>query len=231
MQTTIIVPCHNEARRLQAAEFQKFVAEHRHVRFLFVNDGSSDETPALLERIAKTDALRFTILHLAKNSGKAEAVRQGVLHASAAQTEYIGYWDADLATPLDEIPGFVDVLENRPEISLVLGSRVPLLGHEIRRRPLRKMLGRLFSRVTSMVLGLRVHDTQCGAKLFRNTPTLLAAFLQPFGSRWIFDVELLARLIRINRQALVSISWPTLTTHNSPSTERSSYSRGSDRHL
>ncbi len=208
LTTTIVVPCHNEARRLPAAEFQRFIGRHSQVRFLFVNDGSSDETLPLLEKLAATNSAHFAVLNLAQNSGKAEAIRQGVMHTLSQQLNYIGYWDADLATPLDEIPGFIDVLDRRPEISLVIGSRLPLLGHDIRRRPLRLLLGRLFSRVTSVVLGLRVHDTQCGAKLFRATPEMLAVFSQPFGSRWIFDVELLARLRSLNNSAP--------STHNSP---------------
>jgi dolichyl-phosphate beta-glucosyltransferase len=197
MQTTIVVPCHNEARRLQAAEFQAFVAEHRGVRFLYVNDGSSDDTLALLEKLVDSNPTHFAALNLPKNGGKAEAIRQGVQHSVLNRTDFIGFWDADLATPLDEIPGFVDVLNRRPEIAIVIGSRVPLLGHDIQRRPIRRLLGELFSRVTSLVLGVHVRDTQCGAKLFRATPEILAAFSQPFSSRWIFDVELLARMISL----------------------------------
>ena len=227
MPTTIVIPCHNEARRLRADEFHQFVAQHADVRFLFVNDGSSDETQSLLEKIVRSNPTRFAVLSLAKNSGKAEAIRQGVLQAvgclesagclgsrlpspqlSASalgapfgrpqppceQPDNIGYWDADLATPLEAIPDFINVLNRREEISLVMGARIPLLGHGIHRRPIRRLLGRLFSRVTSFVLGLRVQDTQCGAKLFRATPEILGTFTRPFNSRWIFDVELLARL-------------------------------------
>ena len=50
----------------------------------------------------------------------------------------------------------------------------------------------MFARVTALVVGIRTQDTQCGAKMFRATPEMLALFSQPFQSRWIFDVELLA---------------------------------------
>jgi hypothetical protein len=87
---------------------------------------------------------------------------------------------------------------------MILGIRLPLLGHAIQRRLVRKWLGKIFSRVTALALGLRCHDTQCGAKLFRATPEVLAMFSQPFGSRWIFDVELLARLISSRRTTALS---------------------------
>ena len=67
-------------------------------------------------------------------------------------------------------------------------------GARVRRNPTRHYLGRLFATTASMVLEMNIYDTQCGAKLFRDTPALRAAMSQPFRSRWVFDVELLGRL-------------------------------------
>ena len=108
----------------------------------------------------------------------------------------MGFWDADLATPLDELPRFAAVLDERPEIELVLGSRVRLLGRRIERRAVRHYLGRVFATGASMTLGLAVYDTQCGAKLFRSTPRLRALLAEPFLTSWVFDVEILARFVR-----------------------------------
>jgi hypothetical protein len=111
----------------------------------------------------------------------------------------VGYWDADLATPLRSIASFAALLRDRPELMLVMGSRVALLGRQIRRRTARHLLGRAFATAASLVLGLSVYDTQCGAKLFRVTPETVALFNQPFRTRWIFDVEILARMVAATR--------------------------------
>jgi dolichyl-phosphate beta-glucosyltransferase len=196
----IVVPCYNEAQRLNVARFHGFASGRPGVRFLMVNDGSRDETLMRLQQLEAEDAKHFSVLDLPRNGGKAEAIRQGVLYAAEERPDFIGYWDADLATPLDAIPTFVDVLRRRHDVSLVIGTRLPLLGHDIRRRPIRRLLGRVFASVASLTLGTKIRDTQCGAKLFRATPEMLAAFAEPFDSRWIFDVELLARLIAIQIQ-------------------------------
>jgi hypothetical protein len=109
----------------------------------------------------------------------------------------VGFWDADLATPLSAIGDLQSVLLADPEVDVVLGSRVKLLGRNIDRRAGRHYLGRAFATCAALVLGLEVYDTQCGAKLFRVTPDLENVLAQPFCSRWIFDVELLARFLKL----------------------------------
>jgi glycosyltransferase involved in cell wall biosynthesis len=139
-------------------------------------------------------------VHLSRNSGKAEAVRRGMLAAMDQSPDYVGFWDADLATPLDEIPHFCRVLDEHPTLGMVIGSRLRLLGHRIDRRPLRHWLGRLFANVAGIMLGVGIYDTQCGAKLFRANETCAALFADPFRARWIFDVEMFARLVAASRQ-------------------------------
>ncbi len=191
----IVVPCYNEANRIDTRRFQEFAASCQSVRFLFVNDGSTDGTLGVLERLHAVAPDRFRFVHLSRNGGKAEAVRRGMLTALGERPQYVGYWDADLATPLDEIPRFCRVLDGCPDVELVIATRMPLLGHQIERRPLRRWLGRLFASVASMALGAGIYDTQCGAKLFRANDACAELFDQPFRTRWIFDVEIFARMI------------------------------------
>ncbi|MDP9362472.1 MAG: glycosyltransferase [Acidobacteriota bacterium] len=191
----LIVPCYNEERRLDVEAFRQVFVPGHDVDFLFVNDGSRDGTLRLLESLRDSDPQRFAILNLERNSGKAEAVRRGFVATLDGPADYIGFWDADLATPLAELPGFLDILTNRPAIQIVMGARVRLLGREISRRPGRHYFGRVGATLISSSLGLAVYDTQCGAKVFRNSDMLRHVFARPFLSRWIFDVEIIARYI------------------------------------
>lgn len=199
---TVIIPCYNEAARLRVDEFQRFLGDPgvEHIRLLFVNDGSTDQTLALLQEIAGRFPERVRVLDQQPNQGKAEAVRNGMLHAiDAGEAAVTGFWDADLATPLAQIPDLLQVLVNTPGLNMVFGARVRLLGRRIDRQPLRHYLGRCFATTVSMLLRLPIYDTQCGAKLFRVTPELRTVLEQPFRSRWIFDVEILARFLALEK--------------------------------
>ena len=198
-ETRIVVPCYNEARRLPGDAFRAFCARAQGVDFLFVNDGSTDATLERLRELERELPGRVAVLDLQPNGGKAEAVRRGMLAASKSGAELMGYWDADLATPLDEIPRFVSLIQSRSHVELVMGARVQLLGRRVRRSPVRHYLGRVFATVVSQVLHLPVYDTQCGAKLLRNRAELTALFAEPFCVNWTFDVELLARFLAAGR--------------------------------
>jgi len=195
----IVVPCFDEAARLQPEAFEDFAERHPSCRFVFVDDGSSDDTRVQLEALVARRPEQLSCIGLEVRCGKAEAVRAGVLAALAAHPAAVGYWDADLSTPLDAIPDFLECLAARPEVSIVMGSRVKLLGRDISRQSWRHYLGRSFATAVSLGLRLPVYDTQCGAKLLRVSPETRALFEEPWHSRWIFDVELLARFVGMRR--------------------------------
>lgn len=196
MPRELVVPCFNEARRLRLEAFRTFVDAQSGWKLLMVDDGSRDDTWAQLESLRASRPDRVRTLRLHRNQGKAEAVRSGVVAAIDRGARIVGYWDADLATPLAAVEQFELVLEKDSELDFVLGARVQLLGRDIRRDSRRHYGGRVFASLASMVLRLPVYDTQCGAKLFRVRPWTRDVFSKPFRSQWVFDVELLQRWCR-----------------------------------
>ncbi|SDK91323.1 Glycosyl transferase family 2 [Salinimicrobium catena] len=190
-ETCVVVPCYNEGDRLCVPSFLDFLRNSPHSVY-FVNDGSKDNTLDLLGSVKKAYPDKVEVVNLTKNFGKAEAVRQGFLSAIESEKfHYIAYLDADLATPLEEIDFLLSHIESGIEV--VIGSRVKRLGTEIIRYPLRHYLGRVFATMASVTLDLKVYDSQCGAKIFQKEIAEIL-FLNPFQSKWLFDLELLYRL-------------------------------------
>ncbi len=196
----LVVPCYNEEERLDRAELLRLARARLDLSLLFVDDGSTDGTATVLERLRREGDGRIAVHRLERNLGKAEAVRAGLRLALQDGADVVGYADADLSTPVDELLRLVEILDARP-VQVVLASRVRLLGRDIRREASRHYLGRIFATLASLTVRLPVYDTQCGAKLFRAGAALAGALEAPFRSRWIFDVELIARLVEGGRNA------------------------------
>jgi dolichyl-phosphate beta-glucosyltransferase len=196
-ELALVVPCYNEAARLDPSAFLRFVTTHPGVQLVMVDDGSVDATGAILERMRAAAPAAVTTVRHSPRRGKAEAVRAGVLEGLAQRAALVGYFDADLSTPLRAIDDFLAVLRDRPTVEFVLGSRVLLLGRDIRRKAMRHYLGRVFATAVSHALDLAVYDTQCGAKVLRVNGATATLFAEPFRSAWIFDVELIARYLRL----------------------------------
>jgi len=190
----VVVPCYNEARRLPVSKFREFLCRCP-IKLVMVDDGSRDHTLERLQEVQEGWEDRVIIHQQQKNQGKAEAVRAGMNVAFERGASFVGFWDADLATPLEDIPEFVKILQERPEIDMVFGARVKLLGRNVQRQAVRHYLGRVFATTVSILLRLPIYDTQCGAKIFRARPETRRLTERPFLSRWTFDVEMLARYI------------------------------------
>lgn len=198
VSTSLVIPCYNEAQRLNTGLFRAFLDCDSTTRLLFVDDGSRDRTVSVLEALCRGHEDRASILRCGHNRGKAEAVRLGVLHSLTYHSDpIVGFWDADLATPLALAGRLRRVLDESPAVEMVFGSRVKLLGRHVERRAVRHYLGRVFATIVSGMLRLPIYDTQCGAKLFRASPRLREVFSDPFLSRWVFDVEIISRYLRL----------------------------------
>ncbi len=190
----VVIPCFNEAERLNVDTFAEYVCDNDEIELVFVDDGSSDSTLESAQAVSERAGSSVSVLRLEENCGKAEAVRQGMLWAARRRFAAIAFWDADLATPLETIPDFVEVLNRHSNVEVVWGTRLPLMGHTIDRDAIRRQTGKLFSASSAAAVGVGIQDALCGAKMFRTGPMLDAILARPFSSRWIFDVEILARL-------------------------------------
>jgi len=194
MQTCcIIIPCYNESKRINTFEFLSFVEKNPEYYLLFVNDGSVDNTLDVLEELRKKNISGIHILNNNKNQGKANSVRNGMFHALLnCKSTYLAFLDADLATPLNEIKQMVSVLNKHEHFDIAIGSRIRRLGANIQRSGIRHYLGRIFVTYTNIMLKINAYDSQCGAKVFRNS-TITPIFETPFVSNWFFDIEIILR--------------------------------------
>lgn len=188
----VVIPCFNEEKRFPVHYFLGCLNNNPEYFFCLVNDGSTDNTTILLESIKSYREERIMVLDLKVNVGKAEAVRMGVFKALEWNTfSYIAYFDADFSTPLSELQGF---LSFGNKYYFIVGSRIKHMGSIIERSNMEHYFGRAFSTLASNILHLPVYDTQCGAKLI-NAKIVPIIFKEPFISRWLFDIEIFARII------------------------------------
>ena len=180
MVDAIVIPCFNEEIRLDKASIVGFCVQNPDIVFCFVNDGSKDNTYDTLIELQDEVGEHVLVENLPQNRGKGEAIRCGILSLfKKADPRAIGYWDADLSTPLEAISEFQAVLSEQTDVQLVTGCRLKRLGANIKRRPLRHYVGRLGATLISKKLRVGVYDTQCGAKLFR-AATAKRVFEIPF---------------------------------------------------
>ncbi|MBT8302461.1 MAG: glycosyltransferase [Maribacter sp.] len=189
----VVIPCYNEAERLLTSTFKDFAYKNLGYHLCFVNDGSTDSTLAVLEELRKGNEDTISIFNCEKNGGKAEAVRQGVLHLSKdPQLDYIGYLDADLSTDFKDFDELVQTLENS-DFKIVSGSRISRMGADITKESARKIISLTINFIIQKILGMPFKDTQCGAKIMdREIVTLM--FNKRFTTRWLFDVEIFMRM-------------------------------------
>ncbi|MEY8020020.1 response regulator [Muriicola sp. SD30] len=189
----IVIPCYNEEERLSSAVFQKFATENLGYHLCFVNDGSTDNTLEVLNELRKGNEDTISVYNCEKNGGKAEAVRQGILHLSKdPQFDYLGYLDADLSTDFRDFDDLVKTLENS-EFKIVSGSRISRMGADITKESARKIISKTINIIIQTILGMPFKDTQCGAKIMKSD-MVAPIFEKKFITRWLFDVEIFMRM-------------------------------------
>ena len=211
---SIVIPAYNEERRLpgnldkvmEYLQSQPYVSE-----VVVVDDGSADGTVAAL----RPYAARYPQLRIIENDhrGKAYAVRTGML---AAQGDYVLFTDADLPTPLTELPKLLGFA--RKGFDIVIGSREGLGARRVGEPSYRHLMGRVFNFVVRMVALRQFQDTQCGFKLFtRESAHDLFRRLRLYGENAKlakggtltgFDVEVLYLAVKSGYRATdVPVEW------------------------
>ena len=204
---TVTIPCFNEASRIGGtvrATLDYLAAESPEAELIVVNDGSTDATSSIVRDALAGSKIQNRFLENFPNRGKGAAVRTGLL----AATMPIGlFFDADLSTPLSEIPKVIEPIANG-DVDLAFGSRAldrKLIGvHQPWRR---EQAGRVFNMIVRLATGMPFWDTQCGFKAFRLDvcrPILEKAHTIGFA----FDVELLFLAYRAGlRLREVPVRW------------------------
>ncbi len=195
MENAIVVPCYNEAGRLDLESFEEFLNQNNNYSICFVNDGSSDNTLDVLKSFQAKSPSRIYVYDAPHNNGKAEAIRAGVNFVlKNTQARKIGFMDADLATGFEDYENLADSLEDDIGTEgMVIGSRTRVNTANINRTAFRSASSNIFNVIIQWIIGLKINDTQCGAKVFTRT-TANSLFQKEFISKWLFDIELLMRM-------------------------------------
>lgn len=197
---SIVIPAYNEAKRIpKTLEVLRRYAQTRTftLETIVVDDGSTDSMPAFLEA-ARSGWPQLRVLRHEPTRGKGFSVRRGFLEARG---KCVLFTDADLSTPIEETDRMLSLLADA-RADAVIGSRAlrrELIG--VRQRRLRELGGRFFNLIVRLMTGLKIHDTQCGFKLFRCETTRFAferQRVEGFG----FDPEILFLLQRAGRRII-----------------------------
>lgn len=192
----VVIPCYNEENRLMSNEFKKFIESNLSYHLCFVNDGSKDNTLALLYNLKKQHEGRISVYNCEKNGGKAEAVRLGMLHLSKQQQfDYIGFLDADLSTDFTDFDSLVDTIKDS-NFKIVSGSRISRMGANISKDSARVIVSKTINLIIRKTLGMNFKDTQCGAKIMTKE-IVEKTFQKQFLTKWLFDVEIFMRMKKI----------------------------------
>jgi len=163
MEVSVVVPAYNEEARLSSTlpRLFDFLSQRWDAfELLVVDDGSRDGTAGIVTGF--TDP-RVRLLRNETNQGKGQSVRRGML---AARFDPVLFTDADLSTPIDELPKLAAALRNASAGVAIASRAAPGAVLKVRQPLRREALGRLFNLAVQALALPGLRDTQCGFKLF-----------------------------------------------------------------
>jgi dolichol-phosphate mannosyltransferase len=192
-KVSIIMPVYNGESSISLA-LEKLVRIIQPVypqyEIIVVDDGSSDDTAAIIAREQKKFDPHIRVISYKPNRGKGFAIRQGIMRSTG---NTVLYMDSDLDISIDTIEDFIGEVENN---DIVIASKAHALS-VVKRPALRKYLSNLFNLFVRIVVGVHIRDTQSGLKAGKGE-LLRSIFKAMLVDRYAFDVELLAIAFNLN---------------------------------
>tara|TARA_B100001175_G_C19411348_1_gene591313 strand:- start:336 stop:1049 length:714 start_codon:yes stop_codon:yes gene_type:complete len=195
---SIVFPAYNENRRLKDcfSNIEKFnqIASIKKVEYIFVDDGSADLTSSKIRKFIKDkDSNKYKLIKLKNNIGKGGALAKGVINA---KYNWVLTLDTDISVSLLEIERWIknNYIKN---YSIYFGSR-NLKKSKLEFRLHRKIIGIFFILICRLLLNIKIHDTQCGFKLYKKK-VAKKIFYRMKEKRFAHDIEIvmLAKLFKI----------------------------------
>jgi len=192
MRLSVIIPCYNEEKRIEESvdKIIKYIkSEKLDAELIFVNDGSTDNTQQILNKLniklTEKQRIRNCIISIENNTGKGYALRKGIRKAKG---DIILLCDADLSTPITELGKLMGYINN---YDLVVGSRKNNDSKIMKPQSfLRTFLGKTYSFMSRIILNVPLNDFTCGFKLIKNNVAKKIVKKMSI-NRWAYDSELL----------------------------------------
>lgn len=191
----VIVPCFNEEDRLNLIYFNKLSTISDTI-WIFVDDGSTDNTSKILKNFSKeTNVMN---LRMERNVGKSKAIAHGMNFASRefANIGWIGFLDSDGAFTSDDVERIIKMTSTIKGYDAIYTSRVKMAGRNIKRNNVRHIVARLITSLFGLVWRDIPYDTQSGFKLYRYSDDYNSILIQPFKTKWFFDIEISIRYLK-----------------------------------
>jgi glycosyltransferase involved in cell wall biosynthesis len=196
---SLIIPLWNEFSRGSFGYLDKLVTLS-HIDFVFVNDGSTDDTLVKLEQYSELNNVQ--VINLEKNQGKTYAIKKGFQEAATKHNyDLVGFLDGDGAFEISEVIRCLTDAEikiKHENFDIFCTSRVALAGHSIERDLKRHLLGRMIRTLIELRHKQLPYDTQSGFKLFAQNESFISTINREFQTRWFVDLEIILELRRKN---------------------------------
>ncbi|TGL71505.1 glycosyltransferase [Leptospira levettii] len=187
---SIVIPCYRELNRLPnyieslISHFQF----HTNIDFIIVDDGSpKNEFHQLKEKLELSISnSKLQLFHYEINLGKGGAISYGI---AKSKGNYLGFIDADGATPAYEVERIWNYVNNNQELDLVIGSRIPMFGRKVSKSFYRHIANRMFSYYFNQIFKIQIYDPQCGCKIFKKSNyEIIKSKITDL--RWLWDTQL-----------------------------------------